>query len=705
MEIWEAKNYNNPHTDKFEPYAPESLTISLNNGKPKLNWQHHSPADDYWVGYKVYRCITVNNELPSNFIEIATVGKNITSYTDNNLCFANWKNIYYKVKTKNTNRDSEFSNEVQINLTEEILNCDLTFDSDLTVPIGKKLTIKSGSKLIFNSGSRLIVNGTLNVNGTSSSKVTFDFQSISYPNGIWLQQGSSANINYSIIKNVYYGIRAYKTAPAINNNDIYNCKYGIFLDDLNNVGDAQIFDNHIHNGDTYASGIFSYNSRGKVRRNEINNIHTGIYLTNNSSLYLGEAGSYGNNNIHNNDIGMLAYNNSYLFLGRNTCTLQGGDNIVISSYDKNAIALSNGSIVQAEVTWWGSNSESYVTSKFDIGSGCHIYYDPWLSSTPSSKLLNNSNSPEEALFNATFASTSASLGTINGSNKKYDYNPKWTIYWKLLYARNLISVKDYKFAREICKEVIDENPDSSLSFWSLNLLGQASYEDDPEGFRDYLQKKTSTKERKLLYGSMELILSSYETGKSSKVQSIESTAQRYAGTSIEEAALFQKFMYYFNDEENYDMAKETSDELDKKFPKSESALEAHRMLEGSSESLKMSSQSSFTKETVDNKSSDVPKKYSLLGNYPNPFNPSTTISYALPYNSDVSITIYNIAGQIVKDFIYNAQASGYHNVYWNGRNTEGEKVSSGIYIYRFKAVSLENNGKVFEKSSKLMLLK
>ncbi|GBD89431.1 flagellar basal body rod modification protein [bacterium BMS3Abin04] len=134
-------------------------------------------------------------------------------------------------------------------------------------------------------------------------------------------------------------------------------------------------------------------------------------------------------------------------------------------------------------------------------------------------------------------------------------------------------------------------------------------------------------------------------------------------------------------------------------------MEAHRILEGNTEGLKGSSQSSFTKDTKDKTSSDVPKEYNLLGNYLNPFNPSTTISYALPYNSDVSITIYNIAGQLVKDFTYNSQASGYHNVYWNGRNTEGEKAASGIYIYRFKAVSLENNGKVFEKSSKLMLLK
>ncbi len=558
VKIWDLKGMGNPSTNKFESYAPESLTVSLSNGKPKLNWQHHLPADDYWVGYKIYRCITINNEQPNNFIEIATVGKNITSYTDNNLCFANWKNIYYKIKTKNTNRDSEFSNEVHINLTEEIINCNLTFDSDLTVPTDKILTIKNNSRLVFNSASRLIVNGTLNVNGTSSSKVTFDFISSGNSNGIWLEDNSHANINYAIIKNGYYGIRSSKSDLKVSNSDIQASNYSIYLLNYNSTSyQAEILNNKIHTISNY--DIYLYNSGGKIRNNEIYGGSRGLYCNYHSSPDLGEPGTYGYNNIHNAYYGVHCYNSSNPFLGNYSCTEQGGLN-TIENCTSLLIYASTNCYIDAENNWWGSDPPN--SNKFYASNNSSIDYDPWHHSPPNQNSSSSSNSPEEVLFNTAFTSNSASPGVVNGTVKKYDYDPKWPIRWKLIYVRNLIFVKDYKFAVDICKSIIDENPDSSLTSYALDLLWQGSRNYDVEGFKNYLQEKTSSKVKKGLYGDMELILSSYDMGKSSKVQSIESTAQKYAGTSIEEAALFQKFMYYFNDEENTDMAKETSDELD-----------------------------------------------------------------------------------------------------------------------------------------------
>jgi N-acetylneuraminic acid mutarotase len=97
--------------------------------------------------------------------------------------------------------------------------------------------------------------------------------------------------------------------------------------------------------------------------------------------------------------------------------------------------------------------------------------------------------------------------------------------------------------------------------------------------------------------------------------------------------------------------------------------------------------------------------YQLFQNYPNPFNPSTTISYALPYSSNVQLTIYDITGKVVKVFNKNGQSAGYQNIVWHGNSQQGSRVSSGVYFYRFKATSLESNGKVFEKTAKLLLLK
>ena len=72
----------------------------------------------------------------------------------------------------------------------------------------------------------------------------------------------------------------------------------------------------------------------------------------------------------------------------------------------------------------------------------------------------------------------------------------------------------------------------------------------------------------------------------------------------------------------------------------------------------------------------------LLGNYPNPFNPSTTIRYALNTESHVTLGIYNMLGELVTMLVDAQQVAGSHEVTWDGRNSEGSAVSSGAYIYR-----------------------
>ncbi len=106
----------------------------------------------------------------------------------------------------------------------------------------------------------------------------------------------------------------------------------------------------------------------------------------------------------------------------------------------------------------------------------------------------------------------------------------------------------------------------------------------------------------------------------------------------------------------------------------------------------------------ENKENILPKEYSLLGNYPNPFNPSTTISYAQPYQSSVELVIYDIMGAKVKSFNIPSQSAGYQSILWDGRNENGNQVASGIYLYRINIKSLETN-ETFVKNAKLMMLK
>jgi subtilase family protein/flagellar hook capping protein FlgD/HYDIN/CFA65/VesB family protein/BACON domain-containing protein len=94
----------------------------------------------------------------------------------------------------------------------------------------------------------------------------------------------------------------------------------------------------------------------------------------------------------------------------------------------------------------------------------------------------------------------------------------------------------------------------------------------------------------------------------------------------------------------------------------------------------------------------LPTKYALHQNFPNPFNPSTTIKYDLKAKTDVKLTIYNVLGQKVRTLVQTNQAAGFKNVVWNGLNEIGEQVATGVYIYRIEADG-------FVKSRKMVFMK
>ena len=88
----------------------------------------------------------------------------------------------------------------------------------------------------------------------------------------------------------------------------------------------------------------------------------------------------------------------------------------------------------------------------------------------------------------------------------------------------------------------------------------------------------------------------------------------------------------------------------------------------------------------------------LRANYPNPFNPTTSISFSLAKAGQATLKIYNTKGQLVRILLSGAKSSGSHTVVWNGLNNEGKAVSSGLYFYRLDAPG-------FTKTRKMMLLK
>ena len=95
---------------------------------------------------------------------------------------------------------------------------------------------------------------------------------------------------------------------------------------------------------------------------------------------------------------------------------------------------------------------------------------------------------------------------------------------------------------------------------------------------------------------------------------------------------------------------------------------------------------------------NIPTNFVLKNNYPNPFNPTTTIEFSLRQTQNVKFAIYNIMGQRIKTLVDKKYSAGNHRIQWNGTNNLGNKISSGVYLGRMESGD-------FTKTIKLILMK
>ena len=77
----------------------------------------------------------------------------------------------------------------------------------------------------------------------------------------------------------------------------------------------------------------------------------------------------------------------------------------------------------------------------------------------------------------------------------------------------------------------------------------------------------------------------------------------------------------------------------------------------------------------------LPVVNELLGNYPNPFNPETTIRFNVSEPGSILIEIYNVRGQRIRTLLNKHIDAGEHSIIWNGQDENGREVGSGIYLY------------------------
>jgi len=107
---------------------------------------------------------------------------------------------------------------------------------------------------------------------------------------------------------------------------------------------------------------------------------------------------------------------------------------------------------------------------------------------------------------------------------------------------------------------------------------------------------------------------------------------------------------------------------------------------------------------------NVPKAFELHHNYPNPFNPQTTIEYDLPKESRVTVEILNLVGQRIRLLVNSQnQGPGFMQVVWNGCDDQGKLIGSGIYLYRVSVYSTDNSIQksqiLYQQTKKMLFVK
>ena len=106
----------------------------------------------------------------------------------------------------------------------------------------------------------------------------------------------------------------------------------------------------------------------------------------------------------------------------------------------------------------------------------------------------------------------------------------------------------------------------------------------------------------------------------------------------------------------------------------------------------------FNPPKEDGKQLDVadasPLGFALTGNYPNPFNPTTTISFTLPSTGTANLAVYSITGQKIRDLVNGPMSAGAHSIVWDGRDASGQPVSSGVYLTRLSQGSHTTAGRM-----------
>jgi len=621
---------------------------------------------------------------------------------------------------------------------------------------GDSVVFGPGGGAVFGSGARILVYGKLTANGSPSSHVVFDGRgyprsSMIYPM-IVVASGGSVNLQYADLKNAAYDLTLWYNSGAV---AVQNCtftNFGYSADSkaitLNApTGTVTISNNTITGSNSQGTGIYS-NSTGTnvtIASNTITSAGTGIYcyssdafLTSNvirscvnygiQADYVTSSARYQGNDIRSCAYG-LSLNSSSPYIW-SSIIIQNNLNVLVNSSSPNFMdpgddqLRGHNTIAHAASPLLRAQNYSYVYLGYGYQGGYNSIFDCdlphlWVSSYSGVSADNNywgEEGPSAYYDGTSWALMESPLWSNPNPDplgkRGYDVNNSRTVLGKKASSSTSSDVEkqfhdavgagrggEIETAKQGFRSIIDQNPDSKfappalLAYYDFSRMQQAistkaSLSGEPFDFLStFLGPSGGSPLRPFAVRLLarEAVLSN---SPSIALGYYDDLIANYANSMHEVAALYNEIVYYINVEQNSDKAKMLLTRMKEAYPKDPLTAMA-RVLVGEKFTL-----TEFVGENQKGVATDdIPTEAGLFAPYPNPFNPSTTLSFQVAEAGFVSLRVYDLLGREVALLISEEKQPGTYTVRF-----DASSLPTGVYFSK-----LETVGKSFTR--KMLLLK
>ncbi len=522
-----------------------------------------------------------------------------------------------------------------------------TVSNNLTVASGVTLQINAGAALSFTGNYKLRVEGTLTANGIYSNKITFTrsggtWYGIEFYNASYLSQ-----ISYSIIQNAQYGVRIINSSPSLSWNSIK----------LNTVGVQ--FENNSYD---YATTL-----QGNVIEENVDGVK--CYQYSDPAI---------------NPSNVIRYNNFYGVYGDATAVPSlgfyyptGYNSVYYNTFE---VWSAYPGTIYARYHWWGDpNPTPNVSGNVDWSN--YLDYDPnsGIGKAVAKEVASENRSNEIA--------NGAAADTVGMVEVDHAY--------KVFLEGN----GEQAFA--LFEGLVGKYPDHLAGRRALAFVSRCLYKlnrrNEVVARMNQLVQNHAGKEVFGLSHSIatgELVKNGQYTEAIATSQTILSD---FPKTALAKYALYDLGSIYW-----YRLADQKTGEtyyrqLIAEWPDDDLTISALATLGEWKPAPGKGNASALTN------AQNVPAKYALSQNFPNPFNPQTMIQYQLPEANHITLKIYNLFGQEVRTLVAGQRKAGYHTEIWDGRDDFGRRVASGMYFYRLSAEPNATQPNGFQFTRKMVL--